>query len=442
MSSFQTTLERALPKSAFARQVTSLASGTVIGQAIVVVTTPLLTRLYSPAEMGKLGLFIAFISVATLAVTLRFELAIPAAPDDAAANRLLALSVLFALPLSLLGSICLWWMVRYNVLSFSLLPLWVAWAVFPALSSMGLFAALRYWLVRQRSFRGIGKVMMLQGAGRATVPLAFGFAGLTSAGLIVGEIVGRMVGVGEMMRASAGSLREGWRSITAASLRQEARRHWKFPAIVLPSSLVDVTALALPAPLFAHYYGDASAGLFLLVQRLTFLPASLISASIADVFHVRAADSAGSSETLTHALYATVRGLAKYGVVVLLPAAILSPWVFGFIFGGKWADAGLLVSIIAPWAFASLVVSPVSRLLVVAHRNEWKLLYDVLSLTAVSAAVYSAYRLGWSFREAVALTSVLQVACFLFYFVLLHWAARHPGKPSAGELPDLETDAP
>jgi O-antigen/teichoic acid export membrane protein len=438
MISLASALKRALPKSDFGRQVTSLASGTVAGQAIVVLTTPLLTRLYSPAEMGKLGLFIAFISVASLAVTLRFELAIPGADDDPSANRLLALSTMFAIPLAAVGSLALWGMIRYNILSFSLLSPWVAGAMFPALISMGLFAALRYWLIRRRSFKGVGKVMMVQGAGRATVPLALGLMGMTSIGLIAGEVVGRMLGVGEMARSSLDSLRQALSPVRFGVILQEAKRYWKFPLVVLPSSLVDVTALALPVPLFAHYYGDPSAGLFLLVQRLTFLPASLISTSIADVFHVRAADAVTSGETLTEALHSTALGLARYGAILLLPAAVLSPKLFGPVFGARWADAGLLVTLIAPWAFASLVVSPVSRLLVVAHRNEWKLVYDLISLSSVLLGIPGSYRFGLSFREAVAMTSGLQVLCFILYFGLLHLASKYPSRVPVSDIPVIQ----
>lgn len=410
--------------------MSSLAGGTVAGQALVIASTPLITRLYGPAEMGQLGLFISFLSVASLAVTLRFELAIPAA-DEQTANRLLILALLFSLPLSALGSMALMGMIHYNLVSFGLLSPWVGLAMLPALLSMGVFSALRYWLVRHKRFQGIGKVMMIQGAGRAIVPIVFGLFKLSSIGLIAGEIAGRILGVTEMARSSWSSLRAMLTEVNASGLQQTARRHWKFPSIVLPSSLVDVAALALPAPLFAHYYGEASAGLFLLVQRLTFLPASLISASIADVFHARAADvSNDEGSRLIQILNSTTKGLAKYGAVVLIPAAVISPFVFGWLFGGRWAEAGILVTVIAPWAFASLVVSPVSRLLVVVHRNEWKLIYDFLSLGSVVAGIGASHAGGLNFREALAVTSGLQVFSFLIYFGLLRWAAKNPGRTS------------
>lgn len=48
-----------LPKNRFARSVSILAGGTAAGQAIVVLASPLLTRLYSPEDFGLLAVYAA-----------------------------------------------------------------------------------------------------------------------------------------------------------------------------------------------------------------------------------------------------------------------------------------------------------------------------------------------------------------------------------------------
>ncbi len=385
--------------------------------------------MYSPHEMGQLGLFISFLSVAALATTLRFEMAIPAAEDEKNANILLLLALLFAVPVTLTGVIVMYLMIRLDWLSFGLLNAWAPLAMLPTLFSMGTFSALRYWLVRRKEFGDIGRVMALQGASRALVPVALGALRLTSVGLLVGEAVGRCVGVFAMLRRSWRSILSEVKGYPIADLRQVAARHWKFPLLLLPSSLVDLTALALPVPLIAHYYGGTQAGLFLLVQRLTFLPASLISASIADVFHSHMAEcSRNSPEKMPGLLSKTTRKLALYGMAVLLPAATLSPLLFAPIFGKSWADAGLMVSIVAPWAFACIVVTPVSRTLVVAHRNDWKLIYDFTALAFILLAVIGGHAVGWSFRNALIALSVSQTLAYLVFYIILRVAAAHPSR--------------
>ena len=46
-----------IPGGAFARHVATLASGTAVGQLLLVLALPVLTRLYSPADYGALAVY-------------------------------------------------------------------------------------------------------------------------------------------------------------------------------------------------------------------------------------------------------------------------------------------------------------------------------------------------------------------------------------------------
>ena len=83
-----------LPGGAFARHVVTLASGTAMGQLLLVLALPVLTRLYSPADYGALAVYSATLTVLLVLVSLRFEVAIPLPEDDQVAGSLLALSLL------------------------------------------------------------------------------------------------------------------------------------------------------------------------------------------------------------------------------------------------------------------------------------------------------------------------------------------------------------
>jgi hypothetical protein len=66
-------------RSGFLGNVAVLAGGTALGQAINVLASPILTRLYRPEEVGLLGLYTAFIGIASVGAALRYETAIVSA---------------------------------------------------------------------------------------------------------------------------------------------------------------------------------------------------------------------------------------------------------------------------------------------------------------------------------------------------------------------------
>ncbi|MEO1020499.1 MAG: lipopolysaccharide biosynthesis protein, partial [Pseudomonadota bacterium] len=79
-----------LPETPFLRKLSILASGTVLGQALVILSSPLLTRLFTPAEFGVFAVFAGLAGIAGGLAGLRYEFAIPVMEADADAAALTA----------------------------------------------------------------------------------------------------------------------------------------------------------------------------------------------------------------------------------------------------------------------------------------------------------------------------------------------------------------
>ena len=421
---FDQALTRWLPFGTTGRVFAALLGGTAFGQVLVLATTPVIARLYTQSEIGQFGLFLSFLSVGVVASTARYELAIPSAENDEDALAILLLTLSLSVPVAFLGGVCLWLLVKSNLLGFGALPPWTAIVIFPALILLGSFTALRYWFVRERRFGELGKVIALQGTARAFVPVVLGLAHVGSLGLMSGEIAGRGVGVGRMLRAVAVGLRDA-RLKSWPAIREVAARHWKYTGVLLPSGLLDVFGLALPVPLISQEYGVAAAGTFLLVQRLTAVPASLVGASVGDIFHSRMAEAmAAHPDTAKGTLDRAALRLLKFGAAVFLPAAFIGPFVVPPLLGPQWKDSGLLLAAVIPWSLASLIVTPLSRVLAISERKELKLIYDCTALVLLVALIMIGSRLELGLVVTVFLTSAGQVVAYVLYFLLIRTACQ------------------
>lgn len=390
-----------------------------MGQALVMLTTPIVSRLYTDSDMGGFGLFLSFLSVASVVATARYELAIPGAPTDAEADALLFASLSLAVPLSMLGVALLWWFIATNAFGYGVLSPWAVALALPSLLAFAAFGALRYWYVRARRFELIGGVLVVQGVGRALTPVAVAPLHWGAAGLIAGELVGRSLGVARMLRGARPALHRVRVSVVADSMRT----HWKFPAVMLPSGLLDVLTIALPVPLIAASYGTATAGLFLLVQRLTTVPAGLVGTGIGDVFHLGVSEDVNrKGGEAVRRLDETAKRLLAAGMLVMAPAALLAPWALPPILGPGWSGAGKLFAIVAPWSLASLVIVPLSRILLVVDRKEYKFIYDLLALATLVGALAVGPIAGWSFERTMFVVSAGQCLSYAVYFALLRRA--------------------
>ena len=95
-------IKRLLTLPSFVRNAALLASSTVLGQGLVILVQPLLTRIYRPEDFGLLALYASILSLAAVVVNLRYEQTIQLPKEESEARNLLFLSLGIGVGLSLL----------------------------------------------------------------------------------------------------------------------------------------------------------------------------------------------------------------------------------------------------------------------------------------------------------------------------------------------------
>ena len=173
-----------------------LAGGTVIGQGMGILAAPLLTRLYSPTDFGVLVIYSSFLGILGAVTSLRYEWAIPLPKHDADAATLVALSG-FALIIS--TALIAVGVVFFGETLFSRLnevhAIAYRWLIPIGAFAVGMYQILNYWAIRYRHFKSVAKTKISQGVSMSITQLTLGYFSLGPLGLLLGDIVGRAMGV-------------------------------------------------------------------------------------------------------------------------------------------------------------------------------------------------------------------------------------------------------
>jgi O-antigen/teichoic acid export membrane protein len=414
----------------FAKNVALLAGGTALGQAVLIAVTPLLTRLYSPADMGHFGVFSAAVGLCSVFVCLRYEAAIVSAePQDLAPVTALALTLI--VPASILAALGVHVGGRASVLGLDQLGAVGSALVGPTLALAGMANILRYWFIRQQEMRPISALVFVQNAVRAVAQLAFGLSTATSLGLMLGETLGRAAGVGGLARRVVLAVRKDARAFTGLRMRAVAAKYKSFSTYFLVSSFIDVLAISLPIPLMAQGFGADAAGQFALVQRVIAAPLALVAGTFADAFHGRLAALAREQpEAAMPFFWKSFRTLALLAVVPTALFTALSPRLFPLVFGESWRLAGSMAALMGSWTLSAFVVSPLSRVVIVYDGQRMKFIYDVTALALVIGAFKLCVRLHASVLETVGALAVIQTFAFVVYFAILVALLRRRTRPA------------
>ena len=80
--------------------------------------------------------------------------------------------------------------------------------------------------------------------------------------------------------------------------------------------------------------------------------------------------------------------LVKICIIPFIILGFSGEYIFAFIFGSEWGDAGIYAQIMAPWMFVNFISSPVSQIPLVFHKQKE---FFYLSITATIFSLLGIY---------------------------------------------------
>ena len=416
-------LRSLIPVGNFGRGVAVLAGGTAFGQALTILASPVLTRLYGPADFGALAVYTSMLGIAGALAALSYHQAIPLPEGDDDAAQVLGLSLILTVLVAGLVAVAVV-LGGSRLVKFLDAPALVPYLWMIPLGVLGLTAyeVLTQWAVRRRTFPAIARTAVARGAAQTGTQLGLGFAGFGSFGLLLGQLLAQWVGSGSLLRRAFRESRMELRGITASGMRVAASRFSRFPRYMAPSVLLNVAGMHAPALLLSYFFGPIVTGFYALGARILMMPVSLIAKSASQVFFASAPGylREGRLGTEVEVLF---RRMLRLTLAPVLIIAVSAPALFAVIFGEEWREAGVYLAWLAPWALFMFTGTTLSPLISVLGLQRAGLFFQA-SLTIVRFASIIAGGFLNHPLTAIALYGVSSGICWAVY---LYWLLSDSG---------------
>ena len=398
------TMKLFLPSGQFGRNVLTMMGGTALAQAIPVLISPVLTRLFSPADFGVLALYLSIVAIAAIVATVRYELAILLPNDDREGFDLVAAAVCSALVVCSVGffAILIFAAVFGDLATASGLGAWlylIPLSVFLA----ALYQSLSYWSNRRSHYAKIVTSRVAQTGSMSAVQILAGAAGANSGGLIAGHFIGQAAASGILLKDTLRGDREIIAQTTFGGVLAAARRHRNFPIFMVPGHLANAVSAQMPILLLTLFFGPAIAGFYALAERVMVLPSSIIGSAVGDVYRQQAASSYNEQGHCKGLYLRTVRRLAIVAFAPCLIAALFGPWLFSLVFGDYWRQAGDIAAILAVMIFFQMVSSPLSQTILLARMHKPDMLWQAARLIFSVGSIYIGYAASGNYQVSIML---------------------------------------
>jgi len=394
-----------------------LAAGSFAAQGLMVLASPILSRIYSAQEFGLLATFTSIAVIAALVGTGRYEYAIGLAKEEREATSLVALvtglSFVFstALLLLLLGLALTGQLaepVRGGLWTVIAIPLYTLMAA--------AISALTYWHQRRKKYSVISLSSVIQSVGTVGMSLALGLLGLKHAGLVAGVLAGQ-AGILFCLAISFGPELAVVRSLDWQELRRAASGHRNFPKFMVFSDLASTAGVQMSPLFLSSLYGSQVVGLYALGNRVLRGPGIVIVSSIANVFRNEAIDAINVSGGCREVFSRTFKWLLFAGIPIFSLVALFAPSLFAIIFGEPWRFSGNFARLLCLSTLADFICLPFVCLFYLRGRQQHYARLQILNLVLSLFAGLLAHRLVGSPLWSIAAITAVGTAFNIIFVV-------------------------
>lgn len=384
-----------LYRSAYIRDVLTLMTGTAIAQVIPLLLMPVVSRLYTPADMAIFATYMSVISIFGSFISLKYDLAIILPEKDEDSMGLTILSIIIALVISILlllvfiifGGDFLK-IINNKGVSFG------NWIFFIPLSifSIAVFSSLNYWLTRKTKYKILSASRVSQSSFMIGAQIGLGFTLFKYLGLIIGEISGRVFAASILAYKTLKDDFKLIKSIKSNTIIKQFKRYRNFPKYSMPADLVNVTTNQIPIFVFGRFFTSQILGNYFFMDRILNAPISLISRAILDVFKQRASSDYIANGNCLGVFMKTFKTLSLASLIPTILIFIFSPWAFRVIFGSEWEMAGEFARIMSLLFFFRFTSSPLSYMFYIAEKQHYDMIWQiVLFFTTAASFIIGVY---------------------------------------------------
>lgn len=363
-----------------------LGAGTVVAQIISLVSIPIISRIYDPAEYGHLTLILSVTAILIPIATFRIETLIVVSDTDEEAAELLIISTKIALwvSASLFVAIFLDYFIFKNSTYAQALVLSLLFSMVLLAQSLGVLMV--QVALRAHRDADIAKSSVMQNLAISLAQIGTGIWNPSGNVLISSYLGGRIVGVGPLWKETRKIL--GKRSGDSRRTIDKYKKQFTESSPLVLASVIDSAILGLPVILISTQFGLKYSGYIGITQTILTVPITLIGGAFGSVILSEISSNSRNNQESSNKNDTMIKTFTKYliylAIIFIGGTLLLGSTIFNLLFNENWSEAARLVKYLAAPYGISLLWQPLMS--VYFARRQWSKYLNVSIFRLVFAS--------------------------------------------------------
>lgn len=398
-----------------ARGFAVLTGGVAITQLIVILSSPILTRLYTPENFGMLAAYMSFLGVLSVGSSLRYELALPTSENIKEEVNLFSLSIAILVFNFLILSTVTYFFSEYLFLKFNLEELIAyRWFIPFGLLFIGAYKVSIQLATKQKRYKDVAQTKVTQSLSMVFIQILLFKFGAVS--LILGHIIGQSLGLLKVI-SKDNILEKIKKHVNKKGILEIAIKYQNFPKFSLFSSLMNTLGSQLPVILLTALFSPAIAGFYALAQRIIFLPVTMLTQSIVGIIFGEGKE-LKSNNQLEDRIWSLHKTLTMLSLPLMIPTALALPVIFEKIFGTEWIMSGEFAALLLPWFFLVFTMTPVFDTFEAFYNQKLLMFFQFFLSVSRVIGIYIGYIQDSAYKSLLYFT-FSSIVIFLVFFLII-----------------------
>ena len=413
-------------KTKFFSSLVILMSGTVVSQLIALAFAPILTRLYTPGQMGELGFYMRLTGFISAVATLRYEAALPLPKQDAHSYLLYRLAYRLSFIVLAVSAVILIFILKAGIgVPFSW---WFFLFTLMGSACIVLINIGTNWSVRLGQYGMISRQKIINSSLSNVLKWIFALFQFNTFGLILATFLGYLASSLEFLIDFKKIQQRFKHYISKKKTRVLMREHKDFPLVSLPHVFIDNAREMLVATFIFGFYSDVIYGSYNHSYTMLRLPLTLIGVSLGQIFYNQASELYNQQKAILPLIQKMLLGLALFSLVPFGLLFYSGSEIFGFVFGNNWFLAGTYSETMSVWLMINFILTPISALPLILKKQK---VFFLMGIGSSIIQVLPFWILHWmkgssdlAFMQSLQIVAYTQALWLLVTIGLLYYFAK------------------
>lgn len=401
-----------LMKSQMLRNVTKISSGTMLGQAISVVTLPIFTRLYGAKVIGYWTLFTSVAIIVNAFSDLGLSNAIMMDDEGEQSEKLFSVITTISFIISLIVGVGYFVIKSVTPDPSGLHPLFYSVVLFVLIFTQQQVNVCYNWLNKKKQYNILMKNPIINNVSVAVIAIPLGLMGFTKYGYYIGLVLGQVFTLFHMRRY----LPRIFFDFKYRDHFDVIRSHLTYVKFQMPTYLVAQVKNQAPVFFIRSFFGVEILGYYSVCMRVLNIPVNLLASSIGKVYYQTAAEMKKKGQEVGDFIFRNMKRAMYVAIVPMVVIMSFGDIVCMLFLGNDYVITGNLSRIIVFMTYFQFLMMATQGITIVLDKQQYALISGIVQIIGYVVGLSIGKYVFSSLYIAVALMTVVFCVIQIIYF--------------------------